>query len=97
MVNSSLQSRVLYLSGPLESLGNILVFTFIFLAISHLAPRLKSSQSAIICAGISLSVETAQIFIPGRVSSLIDVDCNILGIAFAFLIIRIFPELVIKA
>ena len=97
VVNSSLQSRVLYLSGPLESLGNILVFTLIFLAISHLAPRLKSTQNAILCAGISLSVETAQIFIPGRISSLIDVDCNFLGITFAFLLIRIFPALVTKA
>jgi len=93
IVNSSLENRVLYLSGPLESLGNILVFTLIFIAVSKIAPRLKDFQLVLICAAISLSVETAQIFIPGRVSSLTDVDCNFLGIAVAFMLIKKFPNL----
>ena len=93
VVNATLENRVLYLSGPLETLGNILIFTLIFLAISQIAPRLKAFQLALICASISLSVETAQIFIPGRVSSLIDADCNFLGIALALLLLKKFPKL----
>ena len=93
VVNSTLENRVLYLSGPLETLGNILIFTLIFLAISQIAPRLKAFQLALICASISLSVETVQIFVPGRVSSLIDVDCNFLGIALALLLLKKFPKL----
>ena len=93
VVNSSLENRVLYLSGPIETLGNILIFTLIFLAISQIAPRLKAFQLALICVSISLSVETVQIFIPGRVSSLMDVDCNFLGIALALLLLKKFPKL----
>ena len=90
IVNSTVVNRLLYLSGPLETIGNVLIFTLLFFSLSRIAPAMKNFQIALVCGTFSICVEIAQLDIPGRISSLVDVICNLLGILIAVLLKKIF-------
>jgi len=73
--------KVLFLSGPLEVLGNFLLFVPVLFALIHIAPKVRVRYLALICCFGSATVEIAQTWIPGRVSSMRDFISNSLGIA----------------
>jgi VanZ like family len=91
IVNSTVVNRLLYLSGPLETIGNIFVFTLLFFSLSRIAPAKKTFQIALVCGTFSICVEFAQLWIPGRISSPVDVLCNLFGIFIAVLLKKNFP------
>ena len=73
---------VLYLSGPLERVGNFFLLVPFFAVISILFANLKKRVIALICFVVSAIIELAQIWIPGRVSSTADFLRNSAGIVF---------------
>ena len=77
---------VLYLSGNLEFVGNILLLVPMFFILIKLFGRLKDIYALFICILLSASAELAQSFIPGRVSSLRDFILNSSGVVAVFLI-----------
>jgi len=77
---------VLYLSGNLEFVGNILLLVPMFFILIKLFGSLKDIYALLICLLLSAGAEFAQSFIPGRVSSLRDFILNSLGAVAVFLI-----------
>ena len=76
---------LLYLSGTLEFIGNILLLVPMFLILIKLFGKLKDIYALLICFLLSAGSELAQSFIPGRVSSLRDFILNASGAVAAFL------------
>ena len=89
----SIYDKIIYLHGAIEKIGNLTIFFLLFFVLSYLLPKLKSSLIAVICCLISVSAETLQIFIPGRVSSIIDFFTNAIGVGTAFALTIIFPNI----
>ena len=85
--------RILFISGPLEIIGNFLLFVPVLLALIHAAPEVRVRYMALICCLGSATVEIAQSWIPGRVSSLIDFVSNTLGVVVAVAVMKINPRL----
>ena len=77
---------LLYISGNLEFVGNILLLVPMFVILIKLFGRLKDIYALLICILLSVSAELAQSFIPGRVSSLRDFILNSSGALAVFLI-----------
>ena len=77
---------LLYLSGNLEFVGNILLLVPMFFILMKLFGSLKDMYALLICLLLSAGAEFAQSFIPGRVSSLRDFILNSLGAVAVFLI-----------
>jgi len=77
---------LLYLSGTLEFVGNILLLVPMLLILIKLFGKLKDIYALLICFLLSAGSELAQSFIPGRVSSLRDFILNASGAVAAFLI-----------
>jgi len=84
---------VLYLSGPLEEIGNVFLFIPLFLALLHLLQKSNAWYLAILCCGLSAAVEITQRQIPGRVSSLQDFISNSAGVLVTGLIFLSSPKL----
>ena len=85
--------RILFISGPLEIIGNFLLFVPVLLALIHAAPEVRVRYMALICCLGSATVEIAQSWIPGRVSSLTDFVSNTLGVVVAVAVMKIHPRL----
>ena len=84
--------KILFLSGPLEIVGNFLLFIPILLVLSHLAPRIQVHYLAFFCILGSATVETMQIWIPGRVSSVRDFISNSIGVVTVTSIMKLNPR-----
>lgn len=77
---------LLYLSGNLEFVGNILLLVPMFFILIKLFGSLKDMYALLICLLLSAGAEFAQSFTPGRVSSLRDFILNSSGAVAVFLI-----------
>lgn len=84
---------ILFISGPLEVIGNFFLFVPVLIALIHAAPEVRVRYVALICCLGSATVEIAQSWIPGRVSSMTDFVCNTLGVVFAIAIMQANPKL----
>ena len=84
---------LLYLSGPIEQIGNIFLFIPLFLAFVHLFQKTHLWYLAILCCGLSAAAELIQLQIPGRVSSLQDFISNSAGVLVTGLIFLSSPKL----
>jgi len=78
--------NLIYTSGNLEFVGNILLLVPMFTILVKLFGRLKDIYALLICILLSAGAEFAQSFIPGRVSSLRDFILNSSGAVAVFLI-----------
>jgi len=66
--------------GFSDFVGNIVLFVPFGLLIPMIWPHLRSLKLIVIAAGIcSISIETLQLLVPGRLASASDVPLNILG------------------
>ena len=84
--------KLLFVSGPLEVIGNFLLFVPVLLALIHAAPGVRIRYLALICCFGSATVEISQSWIPGRVSSIRDFVSNCVGVLLTILILRINPR-----
>ena len=85
-----LSKDLLYLSGSLEIIGNMLLLVPMFVILIKLFFRLKAVYALMICILLSAGAEFAQSFIPGRVSSTRDFVLNSSGAATAYLIHQLY-------
>ena len=88
---SSIFHKIIYLHGPLEKVGNVALVFILFIILPYLFPRLSIKAAALICCMLSACVESMQVFIPGRVSSLVDFLTNVIGVGSAFILVTRFP------
>jgi glycopeptide antibiotics resistance protein len=76
--------------GVFDVVANFLLFSpwglFLSLLLAPSGPRNRLRQGILLSAGLSLSIELAQIMIPSRFPSLIDIVSNTAGGAVGFLI-----------
>lgn len=84
-----LLNKILFLSGPLEIVGNFLLFVPSLLVLAHVVPRIQVYYLALFCILGSATAEMAQIWIPGRVSSVRDFISNSIGVVTTSLILKL--------
>lgn len=84
--------ELLYMSGNLEFIGNIILLIPIFVILVKLFARVNAVFALTICILLSASAEFAQSFIPGRVSSLRDFLLNSAGSLIAFLLSKAYSN-----
>jgi len=77
---------LIYISGSLEFVGNILLLVPMFFILIKLFGSLKDMYALLICLLLSAGAEFAQSFTPGRVSSLRDFILKSSGAVAVFLI-----------
>jgi glycopeptide antibiotics resistance protein len=80
--------KILFISGPLEVIGNFLLFIPVLLALIHASPTVRLRYMALICCLGSASAELAQSWIPGRVSSLRDFISNSFGVVLILVLMK---------
>ena len=85
--------KILFISGPIEVVGNFFLFVPVLLALVHAAPEVRVRYIALLCCLGSATVEIAQSWIPGRVSSLSDFISNTLGVVAIIAVMNKFPRL----
>lgn len=90
---SRLFHGALYASTTVDLISNTLLFVPGLLILMHLFPRIEPHYFVMVCSAGSIFVEFAQIKIPGRVSSVVDIVLNILGMAITLIVFRLFPAL----
>lgn len=90
--NESLFHKILYISGPIEKIGNVFLLIPVFLVLIYIFPQLRLRYVALICIAISACIEVSQLWIPGRVSSLLDFIGNVSGVLIAMLLLSRFPK-----
>jgi hypothetical protein len=70
----------IYLSGPLEVLGNYFLLAPMVFVLKFYFPKLKLSSRVLIGCGTSALIELVQLVIPGRVSAWQDFVSNSIGV-----------------
>ena len=80
--------NLLYVSGRLEILVNILLLVPVFIFLRSHFEKLRDSYSFLICCLLSFIAESLQSFIPGRVSSVQDIILNSVGAFCTFLFFK---------
>ena len=95
--HSSLFYKILYADAGSVARANYLMLTpFVFLA--HLAfPKAKLIYIALSGIGISVIIEISQIYIPGRVADLKDLDANSISVIIGVFMLQILRKFLKKA
>jgi glycopeptide antibiotics resistance protein len=86
---SKIFHQLLYYGGPLEPVANFLFLMPIFAILICKLGQTSDLKALYLCISLSAFVEIAQIYIPGRVSSIFDFLLNSLGALVAFSVLRI--------
>ena len=73
-------------AGDVERTANVLVFIPLGLLLCCALPRVPRFLVWLLCVGLSLAVEAAQVALPGREPTLIDVVTNSTGAAIGVLL-----------
>ncbi|RZU34136.1 VanZ family protein [Blastococcus saxobsidens] len=72
-------------SGDVERAANVLLFAPFGLLLCFALPRVSRLLVWLLCVAVSMSVESAQVFLPGRESTPVDVVTNATGAALGVL------------
>jgi hypothetical protein len=83
----------LYASPTVYLISNTLLFIPTLLILMYLIPKVQLHYLVFACSAGSIFVEFAQIKIPGRVSSVIDIVLNIFGMVVTLLALQCWPGL----
>jgi len=84
--NANLFYKILYADTSLVNIGNYLLLFPFALLVSWAFPTLSVISRFLSAALISGFIEISQIWIPGRVSDVVDFISNIFGVAIGILI-----------
>jgi VanZ family protein len=78
--------------ADVERAANVLLFIPAGLLLSHLLPRTSRWLIWLLCVAASVGVEAAQLLLPGRQSSPVDVATNSTGAAIGVLLHAVLPS-----
>lgn len=79
---------ILDLDPVFAIIGNVVLFSPLFLILNHYNISLKLERCLLICAISSAIIELLQLWIPGRVSSMSDLILNVAGLTGIYLITK---------
>lgn len=79
---------VLDLDPAFAIIGNIVLFSPLFLILNHYNKSLNLEACLIICALSPAIIEILQRWIPGRVSSASDLTLNVIGLMGVYLFVK---------
>jgi glycopeptide antibiotics resistance protein len=79
---------ILDLDPAIAIIGNIVLFSPLFLILNHYNKSLNLEACLIICALSPAIIELLQRWIPGRVSSMSDLILNVAGLLGVYLIVK---------
>jgi len=78
--NSGTLHDAFYYEGSGQWLGNFMMLIPLALLVTLIVPKMKSQNVFLICLLTSVTIESIQLFIPGRVSDWRDILVNTLGV-----------------